>query len=411
MKSISILGRTIPVAPLCLILLSASLWPEMELLVPSLPAMKDAFGVTDGEIQQLLTANFVGFLCGVLLAGALCDSWGRKKTILWGMFFYLSASLAAAWAESFSLLMAARFIQGLAVSGPIIAGGAMIMDTTAGPNQVTWMTLSMASITVCMAIAPLLGAWINVEYGFRGNLWAIFWMGLIGILPIILLVPETLPVEKRKKLRLRPLVKGYLFVLQSRRFMSFAIAFCSLAAAYWIYSGVSALYMVDYLHMDQALFGKYQGPIVAAFSFASLTISWFYKRWGLHRCLWGGFFLMLLGTTVLLTLAILRIENAVLTTIFMMCFAAGMVPANSLLFISALNGLPEDLQGSAQSMVQGLRLFIASLGTGILGLVYTGPFLPVAVILFITFAGSSVLLWTSRRWLVEDTSQPVGGGH
>ena len=378
----------------------------MELLVPSLPAMKEAFGVSDGEIQQLLTANFVGFLCGVLLAGALCDSWGRKKTILWGMVLYLGASLLAIAADSFSLLMVARFIQGLAVTAPIVAGSAMLMDLTAGPSQITWMSLSTAGITICMAIAPLLGAWINVRFGFRGNLWGIFLMGLVGGVPM-LAIPESLPPGKRKPLQLDTLVKGYVSVLRDGRFMSLSITLCMLAAAYWIYSGVSALYMVDYLKMDPALFGRYQGPIVASFSFCSLSISWCYKRWGLSRCLWVGFFAMFLGTGALLTLSLVGIEDARYTTIFMMCFAAGMVPANSLLFPSALNQLPPDLQGSGQSMIQGIRLFIASLGTGILGVVYTGPFLPVAILLFVAFAGSSILLWTSRRSLIEDPEQKV----
>lgn len=412
MKSISFMGRSIPVAPLCLIFLASSLWPEMELLVPSLPAMKVAFGVTDGEIQQLLTANFVGFLCGVLLAGALCDSWGRKKTILWGMALYLCASAFAIWAGDFSLLMGARFMQGLAVTAPIVAGSALLMDLTAGPGQIAWISFSTAMITICMAVAPLVGAWINVRFGFQGNLWAIFLMGLFGVIPM-LAVPETLPPEKRKALRLRPLILGYSAIIRNTRFMTLSVAMCVLAAAYWIYSGVSALYMVDFLHMDQALFGNYQAPIVGAFACFSLCINWFYKRWGLFPCLKAGIFSMCLGTVTLLTLALVGIEDARLTTIFMMCFVAGMVPVNSLLIPSAINQLPVDLQGSGQSMIQGLRLFIASLGTGLLGIVYQGPFLPVAMILFTAFACGSFLIWIGRSYIEDspDNNQVIGGGH
>ena len=81
MKNIYLLGKVLPIAPLSLILLGAMLWPEMELIAPSLPAIKLFFGVTDAMVQNLLSANFIGFFIGVLFAGPLCDSIGRKKLV------------------------------------------------------------------------------------------------------------------------------------------------------------------------------------------------------------------------------------------------------------------------------------------------------------------------------------------
>jgi len=411
MKTIRVLGRSVPVAPVLLILLGASLWPEMELLVPSLPAMKVAFGVTDGEIQQLLTANFMGFLCGVLFAGPLCDSFGRKKVAAWGMLFYLIASLGTIMAHSFSLLMLARFIQGLAMTAPIIGGGAMLLECTSGPAQIFWMSISSASITICMAMAPLLGAWINTAYGFRGNLWSIFIVGVLGIIPMLLFVPETLAAEKRSSMQLKALGKSYLRLLQDRRFMGFSFVMSALAASYWVYTGVSALYMVDYLHLDASLFGRYQGPIVGAFATMSIAISGIHRRLGVYRCLRLGMMSTCFGVVSLLLLALFGIESAVLTTIFMMFFVAGMVPANSLLFPSALNGLPQELQGSGQSLIQGLRLALASMGTMILGFTYTGPFLPVALLLAGMFTASTFVLWKMWGYLSDAPSSGIQSGH
>ncbi|HXW59941.1 MAG TPA: MFS transporter, partial [Myxococcota bacterium] len=112
MKTLVSFAKRLPMEPLCLTVLGATLWPEMELLVPSLPAMKTHFGVSDGQIQQLLSVNFIGFLCGVLIAGPLCDSLGRKKICVVGAVLFLFASAFLALSDSFNTLMAMRFLQG-----------------------------------------------------------------------------------------------------------------------------------------------------------------------------------------------------------------------------------------------------------------------------------------------------------
>ena len=63
----------------------------------------------------------------------------------------------------------------------------MLLELTKNKNQVLWLSLSSACITLCMAIAPLIGSFINVNFGFYANLWAIFIAAFIGIVPIIFL--------------------------------------------------------------------------------------------------------------------------------------------------------------------------------------------------------------------------------
>jgi len=399
------------VAPLSLLVLGASLWPELELLVPSLPGLKVFFGVSEGQIQQLLSANFIGFLGGVLFAGPLCDSLGRRSVSLGGMLIFLLASCCAPLANSFEALLIIRFFQGVAVTGPIIGGSTLLLELTFGQKQIFWMSMSNASITLCMALAPIVGAFINDGFGFNGNLWAIFIIALIGIIPFVFFVPESLPQEGRASFHLREIIKNYMLLLRNIRFLGLSLAISGFASAYWIYTGVSSLYLIDHLKMDPGLFGLYQGPIVGTFAIFSIAINWIHKKVGLNSCLWAGFFFMLLGMLPLVFMALIGQENALMTTIFMMFFVGGMVPACSLLFASALNQLPAHLQGSGQSFIQALRLFIASIGTIILGATYSGPFLPVALIMFFLFLAGSILLYKMRYLLSEEQGNLVMAGH
>nr|WP_063854502.1 phenicol efflux MFS transporter PexA [uncultured bacterium Ak20-3]ADI87853.1 PexA [uncultured bacterium Ak20-3] len=391
----------IALIPIVLILLGCGLWPEMELLVPSLPDMQRAFNIQDAQIQQLLTANFVGFLIGVLFAGPLCDSAGRRTVMMIGTIGYLVSSVLCPFCNDFVLLMIARFFQGLFMTGPVIAGGVLLMEATEGVKQIFWMSIGNAAITFCMAAGPIVGSWINTGFGYVGNLWSILILGLIGCLPALFLVPESLPVEKRAAFHPKLLFKGYFALLKDFRFMCLAIPMCALAAAYWIYVGVSALYMVNQLGIAQEMFGRYQGPIVGCFSIISLGSSKLLQRFGLMKCLRAGIVSMFTGMLLLLGMSILSLDHAVATTVFMMFFVGGMAPICSMLFPYALGHLPVDLKGNAQAMVQAIRLFFASIGTSLVGVFYKSAFLPVALIMFAILLFSCYFLWKGRRYLKE----------
>jgi DHA1 family bicyclomycin/chloramphenicol resistance-like MFS transporter len=373
--------------------------------------MKEFFAVSEGEIQQLLGTNFIGFLAGVLLAGPLCDSLGRRRVALAGMMVFLLVSVYAPFASSFQMMLLVRFIQGFAVTGPIIGGSTMLMEHTFGAAQIFWMSMANASITLCMALAPIVGSLINNSWGFSGNLWAIFIVALIGIIPFLFFVPESLNKESRKPFKMREVTNNYWQLLKNRRFVGLSLVISALPAAYWIYTGVSSLYLIDYLKLDPALFGRYQGPIVGVFALLSIGINWIHQRVSLKICLLVGFFSMLVGVLFLVVFSCIGYESALGTTIFMMFFVGGMVPACSLLFASALNQLPANLQGSGQSLIQALRLLLSSIGTIILGITYSGPFLPVALILLAMLLLSSILLFKMRHLISDQQSAIVGAGH
>lgn len=397
---------------LCLVLLGMVLWPEMELLVPSLPSMMDYFSVTKGQIQQVLSTNFLGFILGVIFAGPLCDSLGRRKASIIGMLLFLLSSIWVSLSASLEMMMLARFVQGFAVTAPIIGGSIMLLEKTKGQAQIFWMSMSSASITFAMASAPLFGAVINEHYGFRGNLWSVVIIGIVGFLPFLLLAKETLPKEKAVTFAPKSIIKNYFLVIKNSEFMRLAIAVSALPAAFWIYTGVSSLYLVNHLGLDESLFGLYQAPITATFAVLSLSISYIHKRLGKKLSLKIGFMFMLVGSIGLLLLPLLGQESAIGTTIFMMFFVGGMTPANSLLFPEALSKLPAELQGSGQAMIQALRLLFASLGTGALGLCYDGPFTPVALLLLLLFLLSSFLIYLERKNLDDKAgSLSFAAGH
>lgn len=392
------------IVPPLLILLSCSLWPEMEILVPSLPAMKSFFGVSDGNIQQLLSANYLGYIVGVLLSGPLCDAWGRRATLILGGIFYLLSSFGIAVSSSFTLVIVFRCFQGFFMTAPIVAGTVMMLEGTTGSRRIFWLSLGNTAITLSMALAPILGTAVNSSFGFSGNLWAIFILGVIGIIPVIAFVSESRVIERRQRVDWKNVGITYVNIMLDGRFMRAVIPVCASMAGYWVYIGVSALFIVDHLGLPAEQFVLYQAPIAGTYATVSLTSAWLWRRFGLKNCVRSGFGLMALGVAAIFYASLLGKESADGITLGMMIYVIGQVPLCNMLYPLAANHLPVDTQGKAQALIQALRLLLASIGTFALTFAYTGPFLPVAIILLLFLLLGAWALFGNREFL-DDMSK------
>ncbi|HYA72409.1 MAG TPA: MFS transporter, partial [Roseiarcus sp.] len=80
------------------------------------------FGVAVAGAQRTMLAFTLGFGLAHLVVGEFADRFGRRPTAIVGIGVYCAASIVAAAAPSLDVLVAARFLQGMAAaSGPILS--------------------------------------------------------------------------------------------------------------------------------------------------------------------------------------------------------------------------------------------------------------------------------------------------
>ena len=61
--------------------------------LPAFPAMASSLNASMLEVQQTLTAYLLPFAGAMLWQGALSDTLGRRRVILWGLAIYVAASI------------------------------------------------------------------------------------------------------------------------------------------------------------------------------------------------------------------------------------------------------------------------------------------------------------------------------
>jgi len=81
-------------------------------VVPALPTIQHALGVSETEITWLLTAYLLAASVGTAIIGRLGDMYGKERTLLWTLVVLALGTLLAALSNSLPPLILGRFIQG-----------------------------------------------------------------------------------------------------------------------------------------------------------------------------------------------------------------------------------------------------------------------------------------------------------
>ncbi|MFC6343181.1 MFS transporter, partial [Nocardioides hankookensis] len=85
-----------------------------DLYLPGFPELGDDLGVPASAVQLTLTAFLIGLAVGQLVMGPLSDRYGRRTPLVVSATVCVAAGVVCALAPSLAVLVAGRFVQGVA---------------------------------------------------------------------------------------------------------------------------------------------------------------------------------------------------------------------------------------------------------------------------------------------------------
>ena len=195
------MGRTEFVALLAMTLASVAF--SIDSMLPALPQIGAELSPTAVEKAPLILSMFLlGMGLGTFVTGPLSDAFGRKRVILASSVLFIISAAVAYVSQSFEMVLAARLVQGLGASGPRVITNAIVRDRFSGRQMAKIMSIIMMIFVLVPAVAPLLGSFIIGWSGWRGIFIAFIIFTATFTLWMMLRLPETLPVESRRPLRI-----------------------------------------------------------------------------------------------------------------------------------------------------------------------------------------------------------------
>ena len=167
----------------------------------SLPAMRDYYRVDVAVLQWIVNLYTLSFSVALLSAGVLGDRFGSRKFLLVGYAVFALGSLACGVAPSVSMLLAARFLQGIGAA-IIVPNSLAAINWEFADNprlRVGLVSIWVAFGGVALTCGPIFGGIINAFASWR----YIFFLNLpvcaIGMLLTLRQVAPTPLREARKQ--------------------------------------------------------------------------------------------------------------------------------------------------------------------------------------------------------------------
>jgi len=135
------------------------------------PALAQAFGATERDLQWVFNAYTLAFGGLLLLAGRAGDRLGHRRVFVAGAFVFALSSLIGAFSQSMTMLIAARALQGLGAA--MLAANSLALLTLHfpdGPSRLRALGLFASSATVGVASGTLLGGLLTSYFGWSSVL-------------------------------------------------------------------------------------------------------------------------------------------------------------------------------------------------------------------------------------------------
>lgn len=202
------------------VLASTALAPlGVPLISPTLPVIRDVFGVSDAQASLLISAYFVAGIVLSPFIGVLADRFGRRRVLVVSLLGFAIAGGIIVLAPTYEVVLVVRLLQGTAAAGIFITTVTLIGDVYDGIQRNAVLGVNVAVLSVAAATYPIVGG------ALVGIAWYAPFVAYLAGIPVALFAVWVLdePVVERQTLG-AGYVRGAFSALSGRGAIGFYLA-------------------------------------------------------------------------------------------------------------------------------------------------------------------------------------------
>ncbi|MGC8916817.1 MAG: MFS transporter [Thermoanaerobaculum sp.] len=133
----------------------------------ALPVLGRELAATPLHLTWIVNAFLITAAGALIPLGQLADAWGRARVLTLGLGAQALCSLAAAWAPSVGLLVAARALQGVAGAATFATAVALVSQLAPPGQRGKLLGANTALVYLGLTLGPPAGGWLAERWGWR----------------------------------------------------------------------------------------------------------------------------------------------------------------------------------------------------------------------------------------------------
>jgi Bcr/CflA subfamily drug resistance transporter len=338
----------------------------VDIYLPSLPAMVIALHTTPAAIQRSVVLAMIAFGIAVLVYGPLSDYYGRRKIAIIGIICFVIGSILCLLTPNIYGLWLGRIVQGLGFGSVAAVTPALLRDTYEGPQLIRAYSYVSMGLTITPIIAPVIGGYLQHYFGWRANFGFLAIYGLVVLLLIIKLLPETNKNLYQNRISILTISKDYWQALVHNRFFGFTAIYTLLFFGEIAYAIIAPFLLQNRLGWSPVANGwlilfTIGGYLIGAFLSSRLS-----HKASIKNLLLIGISAIGVGSfAMFITFFLFHISTFIIVapmTLFM--FGNGLITPNCIAQIMSIfpekSGTSGALFSSIQMLVTGLFSFVIS---------------------------------------------------
>ncbi|MCZ2159201.1 multidrug effflux MFS transporter [Bartonella sp. 220] len=336
-----------------------------DIFLPALDEMRQYYQVSESQIQSAVAIFLFALALGQLIYGPLSDNFGRKKTLLFGLFLWLFTTISVIYTVNLHAFLALRFLQGLGACAGIVLSRAIINDLLDKKAAGKLYLIVFPFIGMSPALAPLVGGLLLQTFNWQATFIFLSLFISLTILLCCFILTETLPSQKRHRFSFMGFMKSNLGVLRNKQFIFYALLPCFSYATYFAYI-VESPFLLTTLGLPLKYIGYSYIGVSLPYIMGNLTARWFFKRESMERTVWRGYIIFVVGGGLFALQ--MYVSPWTLVTSFaaiaVLTFANGfLLPLGTALAISS----HPQAAGAASGVMGALQLGSAALSAAVIG--------------------------------------------
>jgi MFS transporter, DHA1 family, multidrug resistance protein len=376
---------------------------SIDMYLPAMPMIEKVFHTSTSAVQMTMVTFLLGYALGQPLYGPITDRFGRKPPLYASLLVFIAASGLCAISPSVPIMSLARLVQAVGACGGAVMSRAMVTDLFPARDLRRIFSMLVLVLGVSPVVAPLIGSYLLVWFGWNSAFVTQALLGMLCLIGMHFRLPESLPHDARRPLRLDLIKAAYSRLFKDKTFLGASVVCGFSSSGTFAYITSAPFVFIVLYKVPTEKFGWLFGSVAAGMVLGSQINGRMSHSIPLWRVLRTANTVQLFAGLALLASVLSGFGGmwSVFACVFIYVSAQGFVFPNGSAIAMMRHG---EIAGTASALLGTNQFLIAALTTTFLGFI-DNPAQPMAIVIAASAVCSTLLNYLTLGPKLETAPQ------